>query len=934
MDGASGVVAPEVEIGLLGPFRVVVRGHALDLPGARLPVLLATLALAAPQPVSVERLAAAVWGEDIAVDARTNVHSNVRRLRQLLGADLIVTRGAGYALAAAPDQVDALRFVRLLDAAAAATDDETERARLVDALALWRGEPLDGVRSEWLERTHAARLQERFLAGVQRRVDLDLSAGSPAEVAAVLPELRELIGRHPLRESLWARLLVGLERDGRAAEALEQYEVLRRHLADELGTDPTAELQQVHASLLAHRDVGGAPVRAATPAGMAPHQLPADVEAFAGRAEALAALDGVLDGAGPAARRIVVITGSAGVGKSSFALHWAHRVAGRFPDGQLYVNLRGFDPSGSPMAPAEALRGFLDALQVPPQRIPPGPDAQAAMYRSLLAGTRMLVVLDNARVAGQIAPLLPGASGCFTVVTSRNQLPGLLASTGALPVALDVLGTGEAEQLLVNRLGRDRVAAEPEAVAELVARCSALPLALAVVAARAASHPTFRLAELAGELRESRAALDGFDTGDTATDARTVFSWSYNSLDEPAAQLFRQLAVHPGPDIALPAAAGLAGKEPVDVRAVLTRLTRAHLLAEHVPGRYTFHDLLRSYARELAHTHDSAAERHATTHRTLDHYLHSAHGADLLLYAHRETTTLADARPGVTPERFADHEGARAWFIAEHGVLLRTIRLAAESGFHSHVWQLADAMSVALHRQGRWHDRIATQHAALEAARHVRDVVAESGAHRELGFASADVGRFDDAHVHLDRALALAEDTGDPGRQAWVHHYRDLVLGMQGRDGAALDAARAALHLFEAADDRSGQAIAMSDVGWYQGRLGDHAEAVRTCERALVEHRALGNRSYEAHTWSCLGDTHHQRGDTTIAIDSYEHALALFHEVGDRYGQATTLARLGDLHESNGDPGRASELRARAGAILGELDPLAAAQLSMEEHRS
>ncbi|MEJ3652981.1 BTAD domain-containing putative transcriptional regulator [Actinomycetes bacterium KLBMP 9759] len=859
---------PAIGIDVLGPLRVVVDGRVVELPGERLPVLLAVLAMSAGRPVPAERIVRAVWGPDSGVDARTNVQSTVRRRRRLLGDSAVATHGGGYALAAAPDAVDALRFAALLDA-----------GRRADAIALWRGEPFDGLRSDWLDRTYGVRLWERYLDAVERH-------GEPAALV-------ELADRHPLRESLWARLLEALRAQGRDAEALARYEQLRRRLAEELGTDPGPELRALHASLLA-----GDRAAPATPHRPVPRQRPADTVPFTGREAELAALGAVPGGP-------VVVSGTAGVGKTTLAVHWAHLVADRFPDGQLYVDLRGFDPSEPPLAPSEALRGFLEALRVPPRQVPASPSAQAALYRSLLADTRTLVVLDNARDAGQVVPLLPGAPGCSAVVTSRNQLPGLVTSAGARPLGLDLLGHGAARHLLVTRLGPDRAAAEPEAVAELAERCAGLPLALAIVAARALLRPGYPLAALGAELAGS--GLDGFDAGDAVSSARSVFSWSYRSLPEAAARVFRLLALHPGPEVGLDAAASLAGG---DVRRELDELVRAHVVTERAPGRYALHDLLRAYARELGGDDDLVPR--ATT-RLLDHYVHTARAADRLLFGHGEAIPAADPAEGVVVSRLGSADAALSWFATERSTLLALLRVDEPE----RVCQLAWATYVYLHRQGHWHERVAAQHAAVAAAQRLGSAAAESRSRRYLGFAYADLGRFGDAHAHLDRALVLAPDPVD---RAWTQHYRDLTFGLQGDETSALDAARSALAVFRTAGHVAGEAMALSDVAWYSARLGAGEPALADGERALTVHRDVGNRAYEAHTLACLADMHERRGDTAAAESSYRDALAVFAAVGDRYGEASTYARLAELLDD-------ADARRRAEEILRELDPPAAQQL-------
>jgi hypothetical protein len=386
-----------------------------------------------------------------------------------------------------------------------------------------------------------------------------------------------------------------------------------------------------------------------------PRQLPVAARHFAGRAGALTVLAGLAaeaggaDGAGRA-MVISVIEGTAGIGKTALAVHFAHQVAGDFPDGQLYVNLRGFDPAGPPMTPGEAVHIFLDALGVRAGQLPASLDAQVGLYRSLLAGRRMLVLLDNARDAGQVRPLLPASPGCLVLVTSRSQLTGLAAAEGAMPLALDLLTGEEAKELLAARLGGDRLAADPAAAQELTGLCARLPLALAIAAARAATQPALPLADLAAELRDAGGRLDALDAGDAAASVRAVFSWSYQQLDAAAARMFRLLGLHPGPAIGTPAAASLAGLPPRPARTVLTELTRAHLLAEPAPGRFAFHDLLRAYAAERAQADEGGTERHAAVHRMLDHYLHTACPAALLIHPTSQTMILAHISLGVMLE--------------------------------------------------------------------------------------------------------------------------------------------------------------------------------------------------------------------------------------------------------------------------------------------
>ena len=466
----------------------------------------------------------------------------------------------------------------------------------------------------------------------------------------------------------------------------------------------------------------------------------------------------------PACSPVALITGTAGVGKTTLAIRFARQAASRFPDGQLYVNLRGFDPASAPVPPGTALQGFFDALGVPPRHVPAGLDAQSALLRTLLDGKRLLLLLDNAHDADQVRPLLPGSAGCLVMVTSRSQLTGLVVADGARPLPLGVLDGVEAAAVLAGRLGAERVSAEPAAIAALVERTAGLPLALSVTCARAASRPGAALADLAAELADARGRLDALGTGEAATDLRAVFSWSVAKLSVTAARAFRLLSLHPGPDISAPAAASLIALAPSQTRAALAELVRASLLTEDSAGRFGCHDLLRAYAVELSARADSEADRDAARHRIADHYLRTAHAAANRVFPARGQVPLPPAGPGVTAEEFgrpagtagtagttgtadaADssdgcYEAALGWFQAEQRVLRGVLELAAAHGLDEHCWKLAWYWAPKLKRHGRVHEVLAVQRTALTAADRLGDTDALAHVHYDLGHVSGRAPR-------------------------------------------------------------------------------------------------------------------------------------------------------------------------------------------------
>jgi tetratricopeptide (TPR) repeat protein len=452
------------------------------------------------------------------------------------------------------------------------------------------------------------------------------------------------------------------------------------------------------------------------------------------------------------------------------------------------------------------------------------------------------------------------------------------------------------------------------------------------VAARAATHPHFPLQALARELHEARARLDALTGEDVTSDVRAVFSWSHHALNPEAARLFRLLGLHPGPDISIAAAASLTGLPSEQTRPLLTELARANLIVEHIPGRYAFHDLLRAYATERAHTVDSDEQRRAATGRMLDHYLHTAYTADRLLNPARDPITLTPPRPGVTPEHLADHDRALGWFTAEHPVLLAAVDHATATGFDTHTWQLAWTLDDFLDRRGHWHDQAATGRAAMAAAGRLADPPVQARAHRLLAHAYTRLGRFDDAHPHLRHALDLITQAGDRVGQAHTHRSLAHVRAGQGRHTEALNHAQQALDLYRAAGDRRGQAYALNSVGWYHAQLGDHRQALTYCQQALTVHRELDNRFGQAATWDSLGYAHHHLGQHTKAITCYQHALNLYRDLGDRYYEAVTLTHLGDTHHITGNPQAARDAWQHALTILDQLNHPDAEQVRTKLH--
>jgi DNA-binding SARP family transcriptional activator len=884
--------------------------------------------------VSLSELAEAIWGPEPPATARGTLRNYVKEIRKALGGTAgsrLSTVPGGYEFRVTADELDLARFDALLAEAktsvrAGAWEDASQQ--LHAALSLWRGEPLADVPSEWLTAREQPRLAELRLQAVESRIEADLRLGRYEQVIA---ELRRLTTEHPFRERLHAQLMLALYRDGQQAEALAAYQRARAALLHEIGIEPGPELGLLLQRILSadpaliSAEVPGSPAPATPSAATAsqsgdalvPHQLPAPVRLFTGRAAELRALTRMLDDSGDAVS-VCALTGTAGVGKTSTAIYWAHKVAERFPDGQLYVDLHGYDPA-DPLPVADALAGFIRALGVAGQDMPADAAQRAALYRSLLSKRSVLILLDNASSVKQVRPLLPGTPGCATLVTSRDALAGLVARDGAERLELGMLPAEDAAALLHALIGT-RAETEPQATQELAAECSWLPLALRVAAELAATQPATPLARLVRELADQGTRLDRLDAGgDERTAVRTVLSWSCRYLDAAAARAFRLLGLHPGGGFEPYAVAALTGSATREARRLLEALARAYLIQPTGAGRHTMHDLLRAYAAEQAGRHDTEPDRRAAITRLLDYYLRTAHAAAMLLNPARDPLTLGPPEPGVVTAPMATRDQAISWFEAEQPALQAAIRHAAVGDLGAHAWQLARMLAGFLALRRHQPESIDVMRIALEAAERIGDVPGQAHTLRELGGALLLADRDQEADGYLRRAQRLHQRLGDQVGEGRVHHYLSIARERDGRYPDALRHAQRALALFRAVGHVPGQARALNNVGLYLAHVGEHQRALISCRQAIDLNWEVGDDRGEAAAWDSLGYSHRCLRQDAEAIACYQQAVALYDKADDRSHTAQARARLGDLYNAAGKPRAAREAWQQALDALDEL---------------
>ncbi len=952
---------------ILGPLEVQVDDGWSGINAPKWRTVLAVLLLQPGQVVSTDRLITEVWPDDTPNRATNLISVYVHRLRRLIGdpeGKVLTTRAPGYQLLVDPEDIDAGRFAQLVTAgrrALSAGDFEQASALLGQALGLWQGSrALTDVPPSALVGAEASRLEESRVEAVQLAIQADLGCGRHAQVVG---QLHRLLADHPLREELWALLMRALQGSGRQAEALEAYAQAREVIAEELGVDPSAELQQLYEHMLRADpsspsasptpvpsdspfaiSVIPAPVEPA-PAGQAAEpppdpasqptaaaragaplplvaQLPADIQDFTGRDEQVQALRDLIGGPrrvdSPGAVIVAAVIGAGGLGKTTLAVHAAHLLRGQFPDGQLYARMLG--AAAHPATPGDVLARFLRDLGMDPASIPASEEERAAHYRSRLTDRKVLIVLDDAHDAAQVRPLLPGSASCAVLITTRNRLPDL---SGSRYVDLDVLGPAEARAMFAGIIGPGRAAAEPEATSEVLTACAGLPLAIRIAGARLTARTNWTVRTIADRLSDERRRLDWLRTGDLAV--RACFEVSFTSLPGRAeadgvdpAHAFRLLGLWPGSSVGLPAAAALLGEPDESVADALEVLVDAQLLQEPAADRYRFHDLLKAYAAERAVAQEGPGTRDAAVRRVLSWYLHTAVAMARVLSPHRELIAPEQVEPGTVPLAFSTVEAALDWGEQERTNLVAATRLAAAAGLHDLAWQLPVAAYSFFYRRTYWEEWLVSHDVALDSVRQIGDRRGEASVLSNIGMAYAR-RRMEEGVTYFQQTLDIRREIGDRRGEAQAANnaaYANLLLG---RFDEALDQLRLALSVQREVGHRYGEGIALNNLGEAYIELGRPAEAVEWFGQALAVYRELGARPVEADTLSNLGTANANLGRLDEALGYLRQAEETHHEVGDRYGEAVDLKQLGEVHRRAGSARAAGQAWARALAIFDAL---------------
>lgn len=975
----------EVDFRILGPLEVVVARRQITVLAGRQRTLLASLLLRANEIVPVDELVERLWGADPPGRPRATVQTYVQRLRQTLGdPERVLTTPTGYQVVVGPGELDLARF-RELVAAGTSTEDLSQQAEhLHEALAQWRGRPLVDVPSESLRSQDVPLLEAERLDVLERCFDVELRLGRHAELIRRLQVVTE---EHPLRERFSGQLMLALYRSGRQAEAFAVFQNVKQALAEQLGIDPGEELRVVHQAILTG-DPAVSPPRPPVPAAIdvvtsaqvfhraSPRQLPPELRDFVGREQVIEQISGLLEPDTATGVPLVVISGPPGAGKTALAVRVAHELAAKFPDGQLYADLRGFSVTPA-LTPLQVISRFLVSLGVSGQQVPSDLDEVTTSYRTLLADRRVLVLLDNAATPSQVRPLLPNTPGCAVLVTSRNELRGLTALQGSRPVNLDVLLPAQSYRVLAEIVGADRIDAEPDAAADIAALCGHLPLALRIAAANLVARPTTTVGEFAAELRQGNLLARLVIDGDDEAAVRGAFELSYTSLPAAAARLFRLLGLVPGADFDVDAAAAL-GDVPVEEAArLLDQLTAANIVGRYAGARFHFHDLVRLYAIDRCHLEEDRASITAATERLYRFYLVRVDAAARLLYPVWITLLRPEQNPAVVRARFAHSSQALAWMDQEFLNVTAAITHAGAEGPTHLAWPMAEALRPYLVTQGRYRaeglsacltvldDAVEAENFRAAAAMHntvgavynrhaeyqraMWHYNEELCAHRISGFAVGEaralitignvyqaMGELDEAAKQIAAGLRLAEENGSRAVSCLGWLNVSFVEMLRGKLDDAENAARQALSLCDDDGGRIAEGECRSILGELLLRRGRFIEAIEEFSRARYLYLSNSVSHYEADVLGLLALAHRELGDYQAAQRHAESAVAIANESSAHDEEADALAILGSIYLRLGHATRALATFDKALALARRIGHVRAEIVSLHgltEHR-